>query len=647
MRRALRAAGAAAVLALVAVPVSGGSAAADDETPPATASAAPASPEAALAEKFAPVMSLVEQTEECGPGEPYVPSDVDIMFDNPSVALRGPWTQRDLVKAGPSQDDVAQGLPGYALDLPGDPLDPQCSYEKWANAQWGKEPTPTIYGRVAFQEGHEGRLALQYFFFYPFNDYNNKHETDWERIQLEFEADSAEEALGLTPVRAVYSQHYGSEYATWGESPDEKLEIVDDTHPVVFVSAGSHANQFSSGVFMGNNAELGFGCDTTAGDQRELRPVVKTIPTDDEEAAEAFPWTQYRGHWGEVGPRRFYEGPTGPNRKQAWNRPFSWSEKARASSFEVPGAGLVGSRVTETYCSAVGTGSDLFRTYVSSPLSVLLGLGVALLAMRWLLGRTRWETTPLPLRRWRSAGQTANASWQLFRAHMGLFLKISAPMAAITVASVAARSLGFVSGMPWWWQALLAVAALGSLLPAAAATVHAIGAIAEGRPVTVAEAYRGSWRPALAALVPLVVAGVVIVGCLGSLLLTPIALLLLTGWTLLLPLVVLDGVSGFRAWWRSLALAWRSWRTILPVAVFALLLLTTAGLVIAALLFLIYPAPFVILNAVPPLMVALLWPLVMIASTYCLATAQAAEQAANTPTTEATAATEEAAGQQA
>lgn len=588
----------------------------------------PTTPEAALAEKFAPVMSLVEQTEECGPGEPYVPSDVDVMFDNPSVALRGPWTQRDLVKAAPGVEDVEDGLPGYSLDLPGDPLHPECSYEKWANSQWGKEPTPTVYARVAFEDGHEGRLALQFFIFYPFNDYNNKHETDWERIQLEFAADSPAEALDQTPVRAVYSQHYGSEYADWGDEPADKLEIVDDTHPVVYVSAGSHANQFSSGVFMGNNAELGFGCDSTAGDQSVLEPVVKTIPTDDEEAAQQFPWTTYRGHWGEVGPRRFYEGPTGPNRKTAWNRPFTWADEARASSFEVPGSGPTGARVTGTYCSVVGGGSDLFRRYVSSPLAVLALLGVALLAMRWLLRRTAWETDPLPLRRWRSAGQVATASWRLFRAHSPLFLAISGPMVAITLASVAARSLGFVSGMPWWWQALLLAAALCALLASAAATVHAIGAIDEGRRVSARTAYAAAWRSALVAAAPMVVAGAVIVFCLGSLVLTPIALALLAGWTLMLPLIVLEGVTGFRAWWRSLVLARRSWRTILPVTVLGLLLLTTAGLLLAALIFLAYPAPFVILNAVPPIMVALLWPLVMIASTYCLATAQAAGTAA-------------------
>jgi len=598
--------------------LAGPAVAADDPAPIAT------TPEAALAERFSPVMSLVEQTEACGPGEPYQPSDVDVMFDNSAVALRGPWTQRDLVKAAPTVEDVSAGLPGYSLDLPGNPLDPACTYEQWANAQWGKKSEPTIYARVATEPGHEGRLALQYFFFYPFNDYNNKHETDWERIQLEFAADDATEAFDQTPVRAVYSQHYGAEFAGWGDEPDAKLEIVEGTHPVVYVSAGSHANQFSSGVFMGNNAELGFGCDSTAGDQRTLDPLVKTIPSDPGLAAAEFPWTLYRGHWGEVGPRRFYEGPTGPNRKQAWNKPFTWADKARSSSFEVPGSGRIGARVTETYCSAVGAGSDVFRRYVDSPLTVLIVLALALAAMRWLLRRTAWETDALPLHRRRSAGQVATASWRLFRSHLGLFVSISAPMVVVTIAAICVRGLGFIRGMPWWWQAVLMAAALVGLLAAAAATVRAIERIDAGEPVTARAAYASSWRRAAAAAGPMVMAGIVIVFCLGSLVLVPVALALLTAWTLLVPLVVLRGVGGFTAWWRSLGLAWRAWRTILPVAVLGLILVLSVGALLAALVFVVYPAPFVILNAVPPLMFALLWPLIVIASTYCLATAEAA-----------------------
>jgi hypothetical protein len=85
-----------------------------------------------LAEAYAPVMMLVRQDEACGPGEPYVPSDVDALFDEPSIALRGPWTDRDLVTVGPPADELSAGLEGYALDQPGDPLKPGCDYEEWA-----------------------------------------------------------------------------------------------------------------------------------------------------------------------------------------------------------------------------------------------------------------------------------------------------------------------------------------------------------------------------------------------------------------------------------------------------------------------------------------------------------------------------------
>ena len=45
--------------------------------------------ETALAQRFAPEVRLVEQVEECGPGEPYVPTDIDVLLDEPTVAFRG------------------------------------------------------------------------------------------------------------------------------------------------------------------------------------------------------------------------------------------------------------------------------------------------------------------------------------------------------------------------------------------------------------------------------------------------------------------------------------------------------------------------------------------------------------------------------
>ena len=66
--------------------------------------------EAQLAARFAPEIRLVDEPPQCGEGEPYVPIDVDGLFDQPTVALRGPWGGNDLVKVGPAAGDLAGDL---------------------------------------------------------------------------------------------------------------------------------------------------------------------------------------------------------------------------------------------------------------------------------------------------------------------------------------------------------------------------------------------------------------------------------------------------------------------------------------------------------------------------------------------------------
>ena len=66
---------------------------------------------------------------------------------------------------------------------------------------------------MADEEGHSDRIALQYRFYYPFNDYNNTHESDWEMVQLGFAAPDAATALQQNPVVVDFSQHEGVEQA--------------------------------------------------------------------------------------------------------------------------------------------------------------------------------------------------------------------------------------------------------------------------------------------------------------------------------------------------------------------------------------------------------------------------------------------------
>src|SRR5262249_53811644 len=152
---------------------------------PSAARAADAPAE--LAQRYAPVVRLVEQDEECGHGEAFVPTNVDLVLGNSEVALRGPWDKTNVVKVAPTAQDLSKALFDYRLDFPGDAGAPGCAYDEWSH-RINQGHAPTMYARVVTQPAYPDELALQYWFFYVFNDFNDKHEGDWEMIQLDFDA---------------------------------------------------------------------------------------------------------------------------------------------------------------------------------------------------------------------------------------------------------------------------------------------------------------------------------------------------------------------------------------------------------------------------------------------------------------------------
>ena len=154
-------------------------------------------------------------------------------------------------------------------------------------------------------------------------------------IQLDFDAADAAEALSTEPTEIGYSSHEGAERADWG---DEKLELVDGTHPVVYPAAGSHANKFGAALYLGSSADAGVGCDDTSGRTTSSGRSSKTIPSEPAAAAKAYPWITFEGRWGELQPA-FYNGPTGPNLKTQWTEPITWSEDWRTRSYAVPTGG--------------------------------------------------------------------------------------------------------------------------------------------------------------------------------------------------------------------------------------------------------------------------------------------------------------------
>jgi hypothetical protein len=116
------------------------------------------------------------------------------------------------------------------------------------------------YGRVRRENGW---IILQYWFFYPFNNWRsgfhgvNDHEADWEMITLYCsEGDNSNEEGGacITPEWAAYSSHYFSGddlRRRWDDPQVQKfIDEQGNPHPLVFVGAGSHASYFSPGEYL-------------------------------------------------------------------------------------------------------------------------------------------------------------------------------------------------------------------------------------------------------------------------------------------------------------------------------------------------------------------------------------------------------------
>jgi hypothetical protein len=593
----------------------------------APAAAAAVGDERALAERHAPIVRLVEQEEPCGYGEPYVPIDVDVLFGEPTIALRGPWGPSDLVRIGPTAEDLADGLYEHHLDFPGNALDPRCDYERWSDRLAG-EAAPTVYAHVATDPLHPGKLALQYWFFYAFNDFNNKHEGDWEMIQLVFEAAGAEAALRAQPIEVGYSQHEGAERAAWD---DEKLELVDGTHPVVHPAAGSHANYFEEALYLGRSAAQGVGCDDTTAPTVELRPIVRTIPTEAAAARRAFPWIAYEGRWGEL-QQAFYNGPTGPNLKRQWTEPIGWADESwRDRSYAIPAGGLLGTSATSFFCGAVETGSDALRRIVNDPLPVLVVLGALLALVLYGLGRTTWHpTAPLRVLRRRAWGQTVAAAARMYVARWPLFVGIGlvfVPLGALIAAQQAivfraADLAGIETDGEGGGMLAFVVAATSTTLTLVGlglvqgATVRALVELDARRPIDPIRAYRLAFDRVWPLLGALAVA-VAVVALLGaSLALIPVAVWLVGRWALTAQAVEVENASALQALRRSSELVRGSWFKVASLVVVGAAVALALGPLVGALLIVLTDAPFALLNLVAGLVYSIAMPLVALATAY-------------------------------
>ncbi len=115
---------------------------------------------------------------------------------------------------------------------------------------YNQNPQHCYHGRVIRQSGW---LVLQYWFFYPFNNWRsgffgaNDHESDWEMICIYLTEDDVRGTV--KPAWLAYASHdyHGDDLRRHWDDPE--VEKVDE-HPVVYAGAGSHASYFQSGEYL-------------------------------------------------------------------------------------------------------------------------------------------------------------------------------------------------------------------------------------------------------------------------------------------------------------------------------------------------------------------------------------------------------------
>ena len=578
-----------------------------------------------LSTRYAPVVRLSEQEEPCGAGESFEPIDVNALFGRDDVTLRGP-PGSSFVKQRPRAADLAGGLADYALDFPGNPLTSSaCSYEQWQR-RLTVGHRPTVYAHVA-TEGHE--LALQYWFFYVFNDFNNKHEGDWELIQLDFHAASPAAALRRRPFEIGYSQHEGAERAEWGAS---KLELERGTHPVVYPAEGSHANYFSGALYLGRSAAEGVGCDDTNAPWRQLVPAVAVIPQQPRAARAAFPWLGYEGRWGERR-RAFYDAPTGSNTKAQWTEPITWANESwRAKSFALAGGRSLGPTATEFFCRAISAGSTALILVATHP-DASAGLVALLLVLSaWLATRTRWRPPRSEeLRTPRPWGTLVTAAARTYRARARLFVPIGLIFLVVGVVVGALQYVVFrdtgVSSLVDSFGAsnglteavVLGFGSIGGLIGLAivqAVCATAMVQLSDGRPVSAGQAYRvvlRRWRPLLGglaiAVVAVVVADLTLIGL-------PIAIWLTIRWSLLAQAVALEDETATGALRRSARLVHGAWWRTASLTVFVTGIALLLGPLVGTLLLFATSASFDVVNFASDLVYVVALPFAAVATTY-------------------------------
>ncbi|MGH3135577.1 MAG: Vps62-related protein [Gaiellaceae bacterium] len=247
------------------------------------------------------------------------------------VPVAGFLADADLQRKTPTGWEKVSGpLPAGGADLRLDQrlcraIEGMAAAPCYAQSEAAHGKAPVVYG-ATFRV--KDRILLQYWLWYPYNDYSSTlppgevwqvHEGDWESVSVILDRNARPLFVGL-------SKHCAGTRRDWANVSRQ------GARPIVYVALGSHANYFGAGTYRHSPTcwppelrdvvrALELVDRTEAG--RRLRPklvqVTSTRPS----------WMRFAGLWGEDGylhfpnndPRAYRGSPLSPPLQDQWRSP--------------------------------------------------------------------------------------------------------------------------------------------------------------------------------------------------------------------------------------------------------------------------------------------------------------------------------------
>jgi hypothetical protein len=197
----------------------------------------------------------------------------------------------------------------------------------YAGAEAAHASPPVVYGKVLRSRT---RIDLQYWIWYPYNDYSSTfppgqvwqvHEGDWESVSVILDLEGR-------PLVLALSKHCEGTRRDWQDTRRRGWR------PLVYVGLGSHANYFMPGTFRHSpvcwpralrDVVRALRLVDRAGSGRVIRPAL--IPVTSTRPS----WMRFAGTFGESGYVHFpnnapiaYDGaPRAPAFQETWRRPVT------------------------------------------------------------------------------------------------------------------------------------------------------------------------------------------------------------------------------------------------------------------------------------------------------------------------------------